>query len=257
MIITYPEVPLLNEGLIGNTHNYYPNRSPGFVIGKRTNVNNTSVDVWEGPTATYVYPPAGGIQMQVVSSSASDAAAGTGVQQVYIHALDSNYNEVNIILTLNGTTAVTTTQTNILRINGFHAYVVGTGGVSAGNISLQNVGGTVTYGYIMAGFNTARQAIFTVPAGKTGYMTHWQGSSGTTSGQHFTQISVKATQHNGVLVPGVFLTVDETGTLNNGNAINMTVPIKFPATCDIKVSTISDSASAGATVLAALMGWYE
>lgn len=39
--------------------------------------------------------------MSVVSSSANDADAGTGTQQVHIHYLDANYNIGFEIVTLN------------------------------------------------------------------------------------------------------------------------------------------------------------
>lgn len=255
MINVYPSLPLLQEDLIGNAHNYYPNRSFGFALGRNDNVNNVQVDLWQGPTATYVFPTVGQ-QMHVVSTSANDTGAGTGVQQVILHCLDGSYNAFDETVTLNGVTPVATVSTNILRINGFHAVRAGTGGTAAGNISLTNVGATVTYAYIQATHNSARQAIFTIPAGKTGYLVHWQGSSGTTAGSHFTRIQILATSHLGVLQP-VFLTQDEQGTLNTGGSASYTIPIAFPATCDIKMSAISDSASANAFVMGAMFGWIE
>lgn len=255
-IWTYPEVPLLQEDLITSAHGYYPNKSIGFALGYNGAVNNTVADLWQGPTATYVFPAAAQ-QMQVVSTSASDAAAGTGVQTVIIHYLDNSYNPQEEVVTLNGVTPVNTVATNILRINGLHAKTVGAGGASAGNISLTNIGATITYGYIVAGNNTARQAIFTIPAGMNGYLTHWQGSSGTATGTHFTRVSIRATQHLGVLFPGVFLAQDEQGTLNGGGNASYTIPIRFPSTCDIKMSAISDSGSANAQVMGAMFGWIE
>jgi len=255
-IWTYPEVPLLQEDLITNANGYYPNKSLGFALGYNPAVNNTYVDLWQGPTPNYVFPTTPQ-QMAVVSSSASDAAAGTGIQTVYIHYLDTNYNPQSEVVTLNGVTPVNTVATNILRINAFHAQTVGTTGAAVGNISLTNLGATVTYGYIPATNNTARQAVFTIPAGMNGYLTHWQASSGTVTGTHFTRVSIRATQHLGVLVPGVFLAQDEQGTLNGGGNASYTVPIRFPAMCDIKMSAISDAGSANAQTMGAMYGWIE
>lgn len=249
-------IPLLQQDLIGNANNYYPNKTFGFALGRNDNVNNTRVDLWNGPTGTYVFPAAAQ-QMHVVSSAANDAAAGTGVRTVVIDYLDANYNQQQETITLNGVTPVNTVATNILRINGFHATSVGSGGSAAGNISLTNLGGTVTYGYIQTGYNSARQAVFTIPAGKNGYLSHWQGSSGTTSGTHFTKISIIATAHEGVLLPGVFVVQDEQGTLNNGGLATMPTPLRFPATCDIKMSAVSDAANAAAQVMGAMFGWLE
>lgn len=255
-IWTYPEVPLLQEDLITNAKGYYPDKTLGFALGYNGNVNNTTVDLWQGPTGTYVFPTTPQ-QMQVVSTSANDAAAGTGMQTVFLHYLDTNYNTQSEIITLNGLTPVTTVATNILRVNAFHAQTVGTGGAAAGNISLTNTAATVTYAYIPATNNTARQAVFTIPAGKNGYLTHWQASSGTTTGTHFTRVSIRATQHLGTLVPGVFLAQDEQGTLNSGGNASYTVPIRFPPMCDIKMSAISDAGAANAQVMGAMFGWIE
>lgn len=249
-------LPILQQDLIGNAHNYYPQRTFGFALGKNNNVNNVRTDLWTGPTITYVFPAAAQ-QMQIVSTSANDTAAGTGVRTIIMDYLDGSYNPQQAIITLNGTTPVTTVATNILRINGFHATSVGSGGFAAGNISLTNIGATITYAYIETGFNSARQAIFTIPAGKTGYLSHWQGSSGTASGTHFTRISILATSHEGVATGGAFITQDEQGTLNNGGSATMPIPIAFPAQTDIKMSAISDAANAGAQVMGAMFGWIE
>lgn len=245
-----------NEALIDNLNNSQPTRSLGWTFGRNTLVQNVRCDLWEGPTCTYVFP-ASPIQMQVVSTSANDAAAGTGVRTVYIHYLDTNYNEQTEIVTLNGLTPVNTVATNILRINSFHAGSVGSGAAAAGTITLKNTAATVTYAQISAGYNTCRQAIYTVPAGKYGYISHWQAASGTTTGVHYTQVSVVATSHAGVLLPGVFLVVDETGVMNGPSEINLPIPIRIAPMSDVKMTAISDAANANAVVNGAIMGWLE
>lgn len=254
-IKVYPEVPLLQQDLI-NHNSYYPNKFFDLASGRRTNVNNIRTDIWGGPTTTYVFPPAGGIQMSFVSTSANDTLAGTGAQKVHIHYLDSSYNDQTEIVNLNGVTPVNTVATNILRINAMHVSQAGTGGVSAGSISLTSVGGATTYGHIEVGYNTARQAIYTIPAGKTGYISHWQASSGTGTGSHFTEFSLMTTSHYGVLW-NVFLVSDSVGTLNNGAVMSFPTPIMVPATTDIKVLAISDSGAANAICNCVVMGWFE
>lgn len=234
----------------------YPELSFGYVFGRNSNVDNAVVDLWEGGTGTYVFPTVGQ-QMRFVSSSASDALAGTGIQKIHIHYLDSNYQPKVETVSLNGTTPVLTVATDIFRINAMHAIQVGSAGVAVGNVSLTNTAATVTYAYLSAGFNWARQAIYTVPDGYTGYITHWQASSGAATGNHFTQISLRATCHMGILVPGVFLLIDEVGTLNNGGAINYAIPIQIPGKADVKISAISDAGGANAVALGAIMGFFK
>jgi hypothetical protein len=247
---------ILQQDMISNANSSQTTRTFGYMFGRNLAIQNVRCDLWEGPTCTYVFPVVAQ-QMAVSSSSASDTGAGTGCQQVEIHYLDANYLVQATTVTLNGITPVNTTPTNILRINLFHCKVVGTGGVSAGNVSLKNIGGTVTYGYMAAGGNIAHQAIYTVPANSWGYISHWQAASGTTTGTHFTQIDVRATQHDGNYVAGLFLAVDTTGVLNNGIAITLPIPIKVPAKTDVKMSAVSDAANANAIVIGSVMGWFE
>lgn len=242
--------------LIDSKNSPYPDRSFGYVFGRNKNVDNAVVDLWEGNTGTYVFPTVG-MQMKFVSSSASDTLAGTGVQKIHIHYLDANYQPHVETVNMNGTTPVATVATDIFRINAMHAMQVGSGGVAAGNISLTDMAGAVTYAYMSAGFNWARQAIYTVPDGYTGYITHWQASSGAVTGSHFTQISLRSTSHAGVLVPGTFLLIDEIGTLNNGGAVNYEIPIRIPAKSDVKISAVSDAVNADVSALGAIMGFFE
>ena len=246
-------VPFFQQDLIGNARNYYPDRSRGFTFGKKTGLGNVLSDLWGGPTELYVFPAAP-VQMSVVSTSANDTANGTGMRAVRIHYLDHNYQPQITDVTLNGLTPVLTTPTDILRVNGMHAIAVGSNIVSVGAISLTANG--TTYGYIYAGDNTARQAIFTVPDGVWGYIDHWQASSGS-SGNHFCQTILAATTHDGILFPGVPLLQDEQGTQNGGNIIPFPIPIPIPPKTDVRIAALADQTNAGVTALGAIMGWFE
>jgi hypothetical protein len=223
-----------------------------YVVGRRTGVNNNRVDLWEGPTGTYVFPPAGGIQMKIVSSSASDTGAGVGAQQIHFHYLDKNYLPQQELLTLDGVTPVNTVATDILRINTMHLI---RGASPVGNISLTNLAGSVTYAYQVAGYDLARQAIFTVPAGYTGYISQWGPSGGSTAG-HATQIDLRSTSHLGVLWP-IFLAQNSVGCEYEGHEVPFLYPIPIPATADVKITAISDSGTAAVTAIATIYGWLE
>lgn len=250
-------VPVMQQSMIGNIKHPYPNSIRGFIFGKSVNVDNARVDLWQGPTAQYVFPLVPQ-QMQIVSTSANDTSNGSGAQYVMIHYLDDKYDSQTEVIALSGLTPALTVATNILRINGMHVTKVGTvNGSSAGNISLQDTGGTITYSYLPAGENLARNGVYTVPNGYTGYINHWQMSSGTASGSHFCQVSLRATCHDSIPYPGVFMTQDEQGSLNNGSIIALPTPIPIPAAADVKLSAISDAAGANATVMGSIMGWFE
>jgi hypothetical protein len=137
---------------------------------------NSDVDTsWEliTPVGNLSFPAAA-LQMTVSSADADDTSAGTGARTVLITGLDANYAVISETLTMNGQTAVTTTN-SFLRIN---AMLVTTAGTSLANEGIIYIGsGTVTsgvpatiYNVIAAGFNNATSSQYTVPAGYTGYL---------------------------------------------------------------------------------------
>lgn len=250
--------PALQQDLIGSARNYYPTRYPDRVLGMRTNINNTRIDLWEGPTATYNFPAAG-IQMYVKSDSVNDTANGTGARTVHVHMLDGNWNEVTVASTtvsMNGNTPVAIGPTNALRVDAFHAASFGNLGTCAGNISLTDVTGNITYGYISAGENFARQAIYSVPSGYNGYISGWRASSGS-AGNHVCRITLRATSHNGILYPSAFLAIDEILTQNGGDSFIFPQPVWIPPMVDVKLSAIADASNAGCTAGGMIMGWTE
>jgi hypothetical protein len=138
---------------------------PFFITGYNSGVSTSITDLAEHVAGGALYAfPAAATAMEVVSASANDAAAGTGARQVQVVGLDANYNPQSETVILNGTTPVATAK-SYLRINDFHVLAVGSGGVSAGNITLRDAGAGTTRSRITAGFQRALQGIFTVPAG--------------------------------------------------------------------------------------------
>lgn len=115
--------------------------------------------------------PAAAQQMQIVSSSALDTSAGAFAQQVEITYLTSPTNPTEPfkkkteIVTLNGITPVITIATDIFRIDRFHMSRAGANGITAGNISLQNTLGTITFERIDARGTTGETAAHYVERG--------------------------------------------------------------------------------------------
>lgn len=248
--------PIFQQDLISSAKHYYSDKVRGAIFGRCADVDNILRTVWDGSTALYVFPT-GPQQMKFVSTSAQDGPAGTGILSIALRYLDNNYVEKQEIVTLNGTTAVNTVATNILRVNGIRANTVGSAsGQAVGNISLTNMAGSVTYGYLASGGNSARQAVYTVPLGKVAYISYWSASCGST-GEHFTRFVLTATARDGVLIRGVFLVQDEIILQNNSGNITFPTPIMLPELCDIQITTISDNAAANVAVAASAGGWIE
>ena len=212
------------------------------MLGKCVTITTVLRTLWDGPTALYV-PPATPIQMQIVSTDAADTAAGTGIHKVQIDYLDTNYIQKSEILTLNGVTAVNTTATNILRVNDMYAIEVGTGRVGAGTISLQAVGGAVTYSLLSIGRNRARTGIYTVPAGYQFNIDLWERSSASTS-SIYALMSLLATANNGILYPSALIPIDEQILVNSNGVVNYLNPLIFPAKTDISLAVVGSSATA-------------
>jgi len=134
---------------------------PVHVIGY-----NPDIDTGTDPETVWTY---GGVYpwgimatantLHLVSSNTADTMTVTVV------GLDSNHADLVETVTLNGTTPVATTG-KFLRIN--DAY---TSSINAGNILFKfaNNAGTVV-DEIYAGYGHNTTGIFTVPAGKTGYL---------------------------------------------------------------------------------------
>lgn len=140
-----------------------------FILGVGQNPNvETGValpeDIWGGGG---IYPwLTGATAIEIVSTSASDSAAGTGMRTIQIDALDINYAPISFTVTLNGLTPVAFPQ-NIFRLNRAIIATAGSNGTNVGDITIRNTGGGTTRDIIYAGYGVARSSAYTVPAGKT------------------------------------------------------------------------------------------
>jgi hypothetical protein len=107
-------------------------------------------------------------KLQVVSASANDTVAGTGARTLRIGGLDANYDPIEEVVNLNGTTAVETVN-SFLRV--FYAEVLsaGTGITNAGAINVVKTGTSagVTHLWVQIpiGLNASTSGLFTVPRG--------------------------------------------------------------------------------------------
>jgi len=110
------------------------------------------------------------VTVDVASDSANDTSAGTGLRTVLIIGLDSDGAAQSEIITLNGQTEVTSSNT-YSAINAFRGLTTGSGNKSAGNIFVGNgnfsngVPATI-YFTGETGHNKGLTAYYTVPASK-------------------------------------------------------------------------------------------
>ncbi len=249
--IRVSSMPYVYDIAEGNVPDHFSHSS----FGRGFNINNTEVPLWEVGGAYFF--PATPQKMKVVSSSSSDGAGGVGVRQVEIYYLDTSYAEHEELVTLNGTTAVNTVATNILRINDFHVTDAGSSKCAAGNIDLKNLGGSETYSRITATRNASLQAIWTVPEGMTLYITAWKCGAFQTKGQNSFVMLRTTSDHEAVLHPGLFMHKDIVSLYNSHAVVPFAVPVKVPARADIIIAGAADRTDSLAIISGGFEGWYE
>ncbi|MCP5059567.1 MAG: hypothetical protein GY937_22920 [bacterium] len=112
----------------------------------------------------------------IKSSDAADTNdSGTGARTVQVWGLDANYDEQTEIVELDGTTDVATASTYI-RLFRMKVLTAGSGATAAGTITA-DVSATV-HATITIGDNQTNQVGWTVPNGKTAYITRLHLYSG-------------------------------------------------------------------------------
>ena len=173
--------PLLRT--TGSSYDWTINISAGDVagtgyiekFGMNTDVDSNKETIWDGG-GIYSYISTAET-VAVTSTAGADSAAGTGARTVEIQGLDVNHTLVYETLTVGGGAG---TQ-EFLRI--FRAKIVtaGTSGINEGTVSITSSDTSTVLAQIgvdgngsnAAGRGQTFMALYTVPAGKTAYLTQW------------------------------------------------------------------------------------
>jgi len=178
------------------------------------------------------YPTSAGV-VSVVSSDANDDDGDTGARTVEIQGLDGNYEEIFETITLNGTGAVTTTA-SFHRVFRMRVLTAGSNGTNEGNVTASIDGNNVARISADNGGQTL-MAVYTVPAGKKGYIIKFQGSLSKNQEAQF-MIRTKDSVGGAWQVKGMF------GTFSNSVGYDYPVPLEVTEKTDIEIR-----AKAGAT----------
>ena len=236
---------LNRDFLIEVAANKVDNYSIMEAFGERENVGTTTAgeditrmnDLTPAPAShtTIPTPAAAGEQMTIISESALDGTSlNTGIQEVEIHYLDADGNPQTELKTMNGTTGVNTTATNIRFIQYMHATVVGTGGVAAGHIKIYKTGTVnLVYCMIAQGGNMSLLPHRMVPLGKKLILLGWHASEATGKRQ---AIRIRSTDNEGVILTGIF-NFKDTFYLNKTVGVNNFLHQALPALAIVKVSS--------------------
>lgn len=220
-----------------------------FKFGFNSDVDDSLETVWaQGGLYSYL---ASASVLKVSSSSTADTSAGTGARTVELSGLDTNYDEISETVTLNGQTAVNTTN-EFLRINRMVVRSAGSGGQNAGVIYAGT--GTVTtgvpankYATIAIGDNQTVMALWTVPRGYTAYLLQTDITVATTQNNKYCTVHL-VSRPNGE----VFQIKDKFVKSESSVHQAYTIPLNFEEKTDIEVRAIGDSAGADIAISAGL-----
>ena len=108
--------------------------------------------------------------VEIFSASGDDTSAGTGARTVTIYGLDENWEAVSEPLTLNGASAVTSTN-SYHRVHLVEVETAGSGGGNAGALTVRHTTTTANvFASVPAGLNRSHIAAYTIPDDHTGWL---------------------------------------------------------------------------------------
>jgi hypothetical protein len=212
-------------------------------FGRNPNVGNAPETVWMHG-GKYQYLDVGSAStLYAYSADSEDSASGDGARTITILGLDNNFNEIEETVTVGG--AATTLE--FLRV--YRAFVA-TAGVTTtneGNVLISTgAGGTGTVladiGTIGSGttfgLGQTQLSLYTIPAGKTGYLTTW--NVGCAPMNNKATVLLNSRELDG---DTPFRTKDIVDLVGGYHTQNYSTPLRFPEKTDIEVVAAADTST--------------
>lgn len=209
-------------------------------FGANLSVGANLETIWE-PGGIYEYLTTASVVSAVSDEAGDTAPSGTGARTIELQGLDANYNTITEIISTGGTGGGASSSQQFLRI--YRALVRTAGStesnegliqVKAGSTTVISIG-THGTGANKEGFGQSQTSVYTVPAGKTGYLTQWSvGSSVYNSGvQAFFNVSETD--------DGNVLRIKDVMFLNNFSIKDYKVPLQIPEKADVEVRAYNNA----------------
>jgi len=166
-------------------------------FGRRAGVNTgVPADIWSGPTPLIQWP-ASPMSMYLVSSSASDNAAGAGARSVLIFYLDdASLVQKQVVVALNGTTPVPIPGL-VFRINRVVVVTAGSASANIGAVTVIDGSPDIVFAHIPAGHSISKACRFSVPYNHTADILAIFGSVNSTTGAIVASAVVEVAQRPG------------------------------------------------------------
>ena len=195
-------------------------------------VGTTAEDIWTaGGVKSYL---SSAETVDVVSSDANDTSDGTGARTVQIYGLDGNYEMLDETIILNGTTPVTSSN-SYLRLYRAVVRSAGSGGVNAGDITVDASTSSSTCALVSTGDCQTLQSQYTVPANHYALIGHIEV---TTARNEQLQLDLQVREEDQVFAVKRRYSI-------YGAAANFTyeIPLVVPPKADIRVQGTNLGAS--------------
>jgi hypothetical protein len=210
-------------------------------FGHNDSIGTSFQTIWDA-NGIYSYL-ASATALSVSSPSASDSASGAGARTLRIYGLDADYLEINELVTLNASTAVSTAQ-SYLRVYRAVVETAGSAGINKDHIYVYtgaNTGGTPNAtasirACISPSHGQTQMAVYTIPAGKTGY---WVGYDSTIGGTRIGTFEIFTRPFG-----GAFNIKKEYDLTNDHVDSHFAVPEEIPEKTDMEFRGKVDASSA-------------
>lgn len=220
-------------------------------FGRNPAVGITEADIWSlGGAYTGWLTAAVAVRVKA-GGNTNDTAAGTGAQSVTIVGLDQNWEDASETVATAGSSASSATTTTFIRV--FRAYVqeAGTyGGSNAAAMTLETTGGAAV-AHIEAGFGQTQMSMYTIPAGKTGYMGKVAGYASGLSGTKATTMKLWQRQNANDATGPTYTAKRVIGVSSDtvaGVSFDYEMIPPLPEMTDIWASAITSSGTSGVDI---------
>lgn len=170
---------------------HYDAHSHQNIFGENPSIGTTAFETMWDQGGKYIFVDDTGTILQISSSDTSDhgdTANDTGAKTIRLFGLDTDFNEQDELITLDGQGQVATVNV-YSRVHEARVISVSTNGINIGDIYIgtgTSTGGIppTIFGKIRADMGRTAMAIYTVPASKKGLITSFWGTILTAKSLH-------------------------------------------------------------------------
>ena len=211
---------IMTPYLIGIAQGLISGTSSVNKFGYRASIPSSYQTIWDG-TADYAYAAAGTV-LAVADNTASDDNGTVEVQ-----GLDQNYALVTETLTIGGAAS----SNQFLRVFRARMITANTGTTNVDEVRIKRA--TTDLAIILAGAGQTLMSLYTIPAGKTGYLIRLQGSVDANNDALFRLISRP--------LNGSFNVKGQFGVFASGFTVDYPIPLVFTEKTDLQVAAKSQN----------------